>query len=525
MLSSHPTSRRLQKPLEPTRSRRATALGHSSYTQVAWLLCFLLSCTSAFAEGDETLGPPSISLATGTGIVGAGVGLSVPGVVNGSGTLSIDIPAGASVQQLLMYWGGFHSTPTNSDNTATVNGTPIVGAHLGGPTLFVGSTYCSAYRADITSVLSLTNGSNVVTVSGLSYDLVTHGVSLIAIIDDGTALLDLQLVDGVDLAYANFLPPLDATVPQTFDFVATSQPRTATVQLVVSDVESHRPSVIRVTSGGIDTDHVNLLGSTAGPEWDHVAIDVTVPAGASSVTVEVISQGDGSPIYPSSFAWLAATCSIEAPSIAPPTGEVSGTLWLDANGDGVEDSGEVGISDVSVLIECAGPDGLLDTADDYVDGQLTGPTGDYLFDNLPLGPCRVAIDVSSSPPGVGAGVCPLEIDLGVGQGIGAGAPIVATDTDFCLAPVPLQAADFVRGDTNGDGVIDVADIVFVAKWAAAVGVVGTCSAAADTNRDLSVDIADAVYLASYLFAAGAPPAAPFASCGQGGPCDSYAHCP
>lgn len=50
------------------------------------------------ADGTETLGPPSIPIADGTGIVAAGTGM-----VTQPGTINIDVPVGASVNQVLLY--------------------------------------------------------------------------------------------------------------------------------------------------------------------------------------------------------------------------------------------------------------------------------------------------------------------------------------------------------------------------------------------------------------------------------------
>jgi len=68
----------------------------------------LFAATWVWADGTETLGPPSVDVGAGTGIVGAGTGL-----VDGSGTIDIDVPG--AVQQVLLYWGCF-SAPGDQDN-------------------------------------------------------------------------------------------------------------------------------------------------------------------------------------------------------------------------------------------------------------------------------------------------------------------------------------------------------------------------------------------------------------------------
>ncbi|HUS54119.1 MAG TPA: hypothetical protein VMY41_08965 [Thermohalobaculum sp.] len=59
-----------------------------------------LGAAAAWADGTESLGTPSIAIGSGTGIVGASIGLR-----DGPGTINIDVPIGASVEQTLIYWG------------------------------------------------------------------------------------------------------------------------------------------------------------------------------------------------------------------------------------------------------------------------------------------------------------------------------------------------------------------------------------------------------------------------------------
>ncbi|UCG50457.1 MAG: hypothetical protein JSW58_09590, partial [Candidatus Latescibacterota bacterium] len=108
-------------------------------------------------DGTETLGIPSITIAEGTGVAigGAGLRFTQPG------TITIDdaeIPDGASIEQVLLYWEGFNSS-ASGDGQVTVNGThPVTGVQLNNPTLFFTSggggpeNWSVAYRADITSL-------------------------------------------------------------------------------------------------------------------------------------------------------------------------------------------------------------------------------------------------------------------------------------------------------------------------------------------------------------------------------------
>ena len=64
---------------------------------------------------------------------------------------------------------------------------------------------------------------------------------------------------------------------------------------------------------------------------------------------------------------------------------------------------------------------------------------------------------------------------------------------------------FLRGDANGDGTIDIADVVHLINYLFTGGPPPDPMAAGDANCDGVVNIADAVYLLNYLFMGGDPP--------------------
>ncbi|NMD35308.1 MAG: hypothetical protein GYA73_05435, partial [Planctomycetes bacterium] len=72
--------------------------------------------------------------------------------------------------------------------------------------------------------------------------------------------------------------------------------------------------------------------------------------------------------------------------------------------------------------------------------------------------------------------------------------------------------DFVRGDVNADGGLDVADAI-AALRALFGGAALACRDAADVNDDGVLNIADPIALLGYLFAQRAAPPPPFPGCG------------
>lgn len=101
------------------------------------------------------------------------------------------------------------------------------------------------------------------------------------------------------------------------------------------------------------------------------------------------------------------------------------------------------------------------------------------------------------------------------------------------SPLP-QHQDFLRGDVNQDGSVQVADPIFLldALFGGSSGSEIECLDTADLNDDELVEISDSVYLLSYLFGGGAAPPAPFGVTGCGPDptlgvalsCESYAPC-
>ncbi len=89
---------------------------------------------------------------------------------------------------------------------------------------------------------------------------------------------------------------------------------------------------------------------------------------------------------------------------------------------------------------------------------------------------------------------------------------------------------FRRGDANADGLLDVADPVFILAALFTGGPASTCAEASDANDDGSVDLADAVAALNALFGSGPGLPAPYPGCGSDPTvdsltCMSYGFCP
>jgi uncharacterized repeat protein (TIGR01451 family) len=126
-------------------------------------------------------------------------------------------------------------------------------------------------------------------------------------------------------------------------------------------------------------------------------------------------------------------------------------VWYDADGDGVQDGGiEVGLDGVTVSLTWAGPDGVLDTADDVAFTQVTANGGAYTFAGLSAGTYRVDVDDSTLP----ANYALVTTDPLTYTNVTAGTAI--TNADFGALP-GASIGDFVWHDIDGDGVQDTGE--------------------------------------------------------------------
>jgi len=103
---------------------------------------------------------------------------------------------------------------------------------------------------------------------------------------------------------------------------------------------------------------------------------------------------------------------------ADPVPSISGQVWSNLNGNAVQEANEPGLASIAVQLVGAGPDGVLDTADDVVFAdQTTDASGNYAFSNLTAGRYRVQLNSATVPASkvLTAGTSPLVVDLGAAE--------------------------------------------------------------------------------------------------------------
>ena len=158
-------------------------------------------------------------------------------------------------------------------------------------------------------------------------------------------------------------------------------------------------------------------------------------------------------------------------------GTIGNFVWMDVDGDGIQDSGEPGLADITVDLTFAGADGIFGNADDLTLSTVTNSSGEYSFANLPVGDFRVAVDtVDADLPTSLTAVSGTQSIAGTAN-VTLGVAGTNNDIDFGFTGT-LTVGDRLWLDSDGDGVQDASesglpevDVTIV--WLGQDGVLGT----------------------------------------------------
>jgi len=95
-----------------------------------------------------------------------------------------------------------------------------------------------------------------------------------------------------------------------------------------------------------------------------------------------------------------------------------------------------------------------------------------------------------------------------------GGSFAANFENGSIALNPVITVDFIRGDVNGDSIVNIADAIWIIYELFLNGPATTCPIATDANNDGLGDLADTSFIIMYRFMGGPAPAAPYPDCGQ-----------
>ena len=218
--------------------------------------------------------------------------------------------------------------------------------------------------------------------------------------------------------------------------------------------------------GNEDLDDVELSTSVA-------VNDMALAAGVHDLTIKVPLTATGS--MPARFRFTGSSGEGGGNSGGPATsGEVEDYIftsalgdrvWIDTNGNGVQDGGEPGLSGVVVNLyrPSFGPDGIAGNGDDgnVVSSTTTATDGGYAFDNLYPGSYSVNIvepaGFNFTTPNQGSSDS-LDSDADISSGLTPTTVLVSGENDVSRDGglyQPASLGDYVWMDPNGDGVQDL----------------------------------------------------------------------
>ena len=201
-----------------------------------------------------------------------------------------------------------------------------------------------------------------------------------------------------------------------------------------------------------------------------VALDTgTLPLGMAPIYDE-----DGTLDNETSFALADGEAHVTADFGYRGTGSIGDFVWLDIDGDGVQDTDEPGIPAQTVELVWDGPDGIAGNADDQSYTTITDANGGYLFDNLPRGEYVVTvtgpITTDAAPTFDEQG----PLDSSVTVSLGDGENHLTTDFGY---QGTAELGDTVWLDLDGDGIEDggepgIAGVEVTVTWYGSNGAPG-----------------------------------------------------
>ena len=133
-----------------------------------------------------------------------------------------------------------------------------------------------------------------------------------------------------------------------------------------------------------------------------------------------------------------------------PGSVIGDRVWLDVDGDGVQDVGEIGLSNVTVELVRVSDGGVEATA-------VTDGNGNYLFNGLYPGDSYFVRVVSGSLP-AGLTASPGNSGQGPNHAITGSDVFLDDDFGYTTAPGTAVIGDRVWSDADGDGIQDPGEV-------------------------------------------------------------------
>jgi len=195
------------------------------------------------------------------------------------------------------------------------------------------------------------------------------------------------------------------------------------------------------------------VGSNTSVDSNPDATGSSGPIVLGSTDAQLIAKAS----YPGTIVADFIDPTIDAGVVVPVS--VGDYVWVDTNGNGVQDSGEPGIPGVTVTITDPSGKPVADVLGNPVGPQVTDSNGKYEFANLPPGQYVTHVNGSQAtlsgyaPTKTGRGTAAT--DSSTGSATSAVLPSGGSDQSLDFGFVkPVSVGDYVWVDTNGNGVQD-----------------------------------------------------------------------
>ncbi len=186
------------------------------------------------------------------------------------------------------------------------------------------------------------------------------------------------------------------------------------------------------------------------PDWSLTAIDwaygANLPLSPPAPTIDIPNRTISAVLVANDVGVQLTFTNTYTPPPPPPTGEIGDYVWYDANGNGVQDSGEAGIPGVTVTLGGAASA-----------STTTDANGAYLFSGLAAGSYTVTV---AAPAGYVATPSGLGGDPNLDSNGSPASVTLATNSsvdhtiDFGYTKNVGKIGDYVWYDANGNGIQD-----------------------------------------------------------------------
>ena len=263
--------------------------------------------------------------------------------------------------------------------SATLDGQ--AGVESGGTITFPSVNIASGDVATATitmTVDTLTNG--VLTNTASVQDLSSAGETNIA---NNTSTTDVTVVAEADLSLTKTVSAAASQIggTLTYDITVSNAGPSAATNVVVTDtlptgvtfVSGTGPAgeVLSEVGGVVTANMASLASGASGNISITVSIDAGAPSSVSNTVAAVSDVGDSNPSNDSAV----ATTTVD-----PKTSSISGFVYIDRNGNGIKDAGELPITGVEVTLEGTDLLGAITPVTVQTDAN-----GEYVFASLAQG--------------------------------------------------------------------------------------------------------------------------------------------